>query len=163
MGFYCVLTKKMGKGQNPISIFFLGVALTLWLKLLLASEFAFTRFKYNFIFNRCFCCNWYRLCSMEYWHYSWQHYHAGGCFLFYPHHFIFTCHVGFTDRAINQLLARYSHGHGGFTYLLAFNKLGGDSFVFQNKLKVDEYLYRTSSNRAGCRFCSNAKFTASFA
>ena len=36
LGFYCVLTKKMGKGQNPISIFFLGVALTLWLKLLLA-------------------------------------------------------------------------------------------------------------------------------
>ena len=51
----------------------------------------------------------------------------------------------------------------GFTYLLAFNKLGCDTFLFQNKLKADEYLYRTSSNRTGCRFCSNAKFTASFA
>ncbi len=29
-----MLTKKIGKGQNPISIFFLGVAITLWLKLL---------------------------------------------------------------------------------------------------------------------------------
>ncbi|HDX5840548.1 TPA: aromatic amino acid DMT transporter YddG, partial [Acinetobacter baumannii] len=36
--FYCVLTKKMGKGQNPISIFFLGVALTLWLKLLFSGQ-----------------------------------------------------------------------------------------------------------------------------
>ncbi|MFH4285133.1 drug/metabolite DMT transporter permease, partial [Acinetobacter baumannii] len=30
---YCVLTKKIGKRQNPISLFFLRVALTLWLKL----------------------------------------------------------------------------------------------------------------------------------
>ncbi|VCZ60350.1 Methyl viologen resistance protein YddG [Acinetobacter baumannii] len=69
----------------------------------------------------------------------------------------------FYRQSYQSVLARYSHGHGGFTDLLAFNKLGCDSFVFQNKLKADEYLYRTSSNRTGCRFCSNAKFTASFA
>lgn len=38
--FYCVLTKKLGNGQNPISIFFVCVALTLWLKLLLSGQFA---------------------------------------------------------------------------------------------------------------------------
>lgn len=35
---YCVLTKKIGKGQNPISIFFIGVALTLWLKLFFSGQ-----------------------------------------------------------------------------------------------------------------------------
>ncbi|AUM26797.1 aromatic amino acid DMT transporter YddG [Acinetobacter pittii] len=38
--FYCVLTKKLSNGQNPISIFFVGVALTLWLKLLVSGHFA---------------------------------------------------------------------------------------------------------------------------
>lgn len=32
--FYCVVTKKMSNGHNPISIFFIAAALTLWLKLL---------------------------------------------------------------------------------------------------------------------------------
>ncbi|GGI58929.1 membrane protein [Acinetobacter vivianii] len=36
--FYCVVTRKMSKGQNPISIFFIGVALTLWLKLGLTDQ-----------------------------------------------------------------------------------------------------------------------------
>ncbi|MDB9695276.1 EamA family transporter, partial [Acinetobacter nosocomialis] len=35
---YWVLTKKIGKGQNPISIFFIGVALTLWLKLFFSGQ-----------------------------------------------------------------------------------------------------------------------------
>ncbi|TDM66465.1 EamA family transporter [Acinetobacter sp. KU 011TH] len=38
--FYCVLTKKLSNGQNPISIFFVGVALTLWFKLLVSGHFA---------------------------------------------------------------------------------------------------------------------------
>lgn len=38
--FYCVLTKKLSNRQNPISIFFVGVALTLWLKLLVSGQFA---------------------------------------------------------------------------------------------------------------------------
>jgi len=38
--FYCVITKKMSNGQNPISIFFVGVALTLWFKLLVSGQFA---------------------------------------------------------------------------------------------------------------------------
>ena len=37
--FYCVITKKMSNGQNPISIFFVGVALTLWFKLLVSGQF----------------------------------------------------------------------------------------------------------------------------
>ena len=32
--FYCVVTKKMSNGHNPISIFFIVAALTLWFKLL---------------------------------------------------------------------------------------------------------------------------------
>lgn len=36
--FYCVITKKMSNGQNPISIFFMCVALTLWLKLFIAGH-----------------------------------------------------------------------------------------------------------------------------
>ncbi|MGE8644916.1 aromatic amino acid DMT transporter YddG [Acinetobacter vivianii] len=32
--FYCVVTKKMSRGYNPISIFFIVVALTLWVKFL---------------------------------------------------------------------------------------------------------------------------------
>jgi len=32
--FYCVVTKKMSRGYNPISIFFIAVALTLWVKFL---------------------------------------------------------------------------------------------------------------------------------
>lgn len=32
--FYCVVTKKMSNGHNPISIFFIAAALTLWFKLL---------------------------------------------------------------------------------------------------------------------------------
>ncbi|MFU8927014.1 aromatic amino acid DMT transporter YddG [Acinetobacter puyangensis] len=38
---YCVVTKKMSRGQNPISVFFIVVALTLWLKLLLVQPFTF--------------------------------------------------------------------------------------------------------------------------
>ncbi|MFC2996398.1 aromatic amino acid DMT transporter YddG [Acinetobacter sichuanensis] len=36
--FYCVFTKKMSNGQNPISIFFICVALTLWIKLLITGH-----------------------------------------------------------------------------------------------------------------------------
>lgn len=36
---YCVVTRKMSHGQNPISIFFIAVALTLWVKLWLNDEF----------------------------------------------------------------------------------------------------------------------------
>ncbi|ENW48631.1 hypothetical protein F917_02503 [Acinetobacter baumannii NIPH 67] len=36
--FYCVLTKKMSKGQNPISIFFICVAVTLWVKLFMTGH-----------------------------------------------------------------------------------------------------------------------------
>lgn len=36
--FYCVLTKKMSNGQNPISIFFICVALTLWIKLFITGQ-----------------------------------------------------------------------------------------------------------------------------
>lgn len=35
---YCVLTKKMSNGQNPISIFFICVALTLWIKLFITGH-----------------------------------------------------------------------------------------------------------------------------
>lgn len=38
---YCVLTKKMSNGQNPISIFFICVAITLWLKLFITGEAVF--------------------------------------------------------------------------------------------------------------------------
>lgn len=33
--FYCVVTKKMSNGHNPISIFFIAAALTLWCKLII--------------------------------------------------------------------------------------------------------------------------------
>ncbi len=36
--FYCVITRKMSNGQNPISLFFIGVALTLWLKLIITDQ-----------------------------------------------------------------------------------------------------------------------------
>ncbi|MDH2584411.1 aromatic amino acid DMT transporter YddG [Acinetobacter baumannii] len=36
--FYCVLTKKMSNGQNPISIFFICVAITLWFKLFITGH-----------------------------------------------------------------------------------------------------------------------------
>lgn len=36
--FYCVVTRKMSNGQNPISLFFIGVALTLWLKLIVTDQ-----------------------------------------------------------------------------------------------------------------------------
>ncbi|NDN97377.1 drug/metabolite DMT transporter permease, partial [Acinetobacter baumannii] len=49
--FYCVLTKKMGKGQNPISIFFLGVALTLWLKLLFSGQVSLPSLDLNTILS----------------------------------------------------------------------------------------------------------------
>ncbi|HCI3537966.1 TPA: aromatic amino acid DMT transporter YddG [Acinetobacter baumannii] len=49
--FYCVLTKKMSKGQNPISIFFLGVALTLWLKLLFSSQVSLSSLDLNTILS----------------------------------------------------------------------------------------------------------------
>ncbi|MDO7439478.1 aromatic amino acid DMT transporter YddG [Acinetobacter baumannii] len=49
--FYCVLTKKMGKGQNPISIFFLGVALTLWLKLLFSGQLSLPSLDLNTILS----------------------------------------------------------------------------------------------------------------
>ncbi|MBJ9984623.1 aromatic amino acid DMT transporter YddG [Acinetobacter sp. S40] len=35
---YCVVTKKMSNGHNPISVFFIVLALTLWLKLFLTHE-----------------------------------------------------------------------------------------------------------------------------
>ncbi|HEM8404676.1 TPA: aromatic amino acid DMT transporter YddG [Acinetobacter baumannii] len=47
--FYCVLTKKIGKGQNPIYIFFLGVAITLWLKLLFSGQVSFPSLDLNTI------------------------------------------------------------------------------------------------------------------
>lgn len=37
--FYCVVTKKMSNGQNPISIFFIMAAITLWTKLLMTQSF----------------------------------------------------------------------------------------------------------------------------
>ncbi|MFX7632164.1 aromatic amino acid DMT transporter YddG [Acinetobacter baumannii] len=49
--FYCVLTKKMSKGQNPISIFFLGVALTLWLKLLFSGQVSLPSLDLNTILS----------------------------------------------------------------------------------------------------------------
>ncbi len=49
--FYCVLTKKMGKGQNPISIFFLGAALTLWLKLLFSGQVSLPSLDLNTILS----------------------------------------------------------------------------------------------------------------
>ncbi|HFF4747248.1 TPA: aromatic amino acid DMT transporter YddG, partial [Acinetobacter baumannii] len=49
--FYCVLTKKIGKGQNPISIFFLGVAITLWLKLLFSGQVSFPSLDLNTILS----------------------------------------------------------------------------------------------------------------
>ncbi|EMN2534921.1 aromatic amino acid DMT transporter YddG [Acinetobacter baumannii] len=49
--FYCVLTKKMGKGQNPISICFLGVALTLWLKLLFSGQVSLPSLDLNTILS----------------------------------------------------------------------------------------------------------------
>ncbi|MFW6578084.1 aromatic amino acid DMT transporter YddG [Acinetobacter baumannii] len=49
--FYCVLTKKMGKGQNPISIFFLVVALTLWLKLLFSGQVSLPSLDLNTILS----------------------------------------------------------------------------------------------------------------
>ncbi|MBK0062341.1 MULTISPECIES: aromatic amino acid DMT transporter YddG [unclassified Acinetobacter] len=42
--FYCVVTRKMSNGQNPISIFFIGVALTLWLKLGLTHQLVMPTF-----------------------------------------------------------------------------------------------------------------------
>lgn len=42
--FYCVVTRKMSQGQNPISIFFIGVAVTLWLKLLLSNQLTMPSF-----------------------------------------------------------------------------------------------------------------------
>lgn len=36
---YCVLTRKMSNGHNPIALFFIVVALTLWLKLFLTDQF----------------------------------------------------------------------------------------------------------------------------
>ncbi|MGE8643599.1 aromatic amino acid DMT transporter YddG [Acinetobacter vivianii] len=35
---YCVVTKKMSNGHNPISVFFIILAITLWLKLLFSHE-----------------------------------------------------------------------------------------------------------------------------
>lgn len=49
--FYCVLTKKMSKGQNPISIFFLGVAITLWLKLLFSGQVSLPSLDLNTILS----------------------------------------------------------------------------------------------------------------
>ncbi|MBJ9984625.1 aromatic amino acid DMT transporter YddG [Acinetobacter sp. S40] len=42
--FYCVVTRKMSNGQNPISIFFIGVTLTLWLKLGLTHQLVMPTF-----------------------------------------------------------------------------------------------------------------------
>lgn len=49
--FYCVVTKKLSQGQNPISIFFIGIALTLWLNLYVGNQLSippldFTMFIY---------------------------------------------------------------------------------------------------------------------
>ncbi len=83
---------------------------------------------------------------MEYWHYSWQHHDASGGFLLHSNHFIFTGHAGFTNRVINQLLARNRYGYSRFTHLLAFNKLDSNPLLFQKELKA------VMSNRTSISF-----------
>ncbi len=43
--FYCVMTKKMSNGQNPISIFFIFTAITLWVKLVLTQQLIIPEFE----------------------------------------------------------------------------------------------------------------------
>lgn len=49
--FYCVVTKKMSRGYNPISIFFIVVALTLWVKFLVTHPLEIPEIHISTIFS----------------------------------------------------------------------------------------------------------------
>ena len=132
MGFYCVLTKKMGKGQNPISIFFLGVALTLWLKLLFSGQVSLPSLDLNTILSLIVAS---AAIGLGYAAWNIGIIHGNITMLVVASYFTPSFHLylpcWFYRQSYQSVLARYSHGHGGFTYLLAFNKLGCDSFLFK--------------------------------
>jgi drug/metabolite transporter (DMT)-like permease len=49
--FYCVVTKKMSQGQNPISIFFIGVTLILWIKLYFTQQLSIPTIDMSLFFS----------------------------------------------------------------------------------------------------------------
>nr|WP_154097957.1 aromatic amino acid DMT transporter YddG [Acinetobacter baumannii] len=152
--FYCVLTKKMGKGQNPISIFFLGVALTLWLKLLFSGQVSLPSLDLNTILSLIVAS---AAIGLGYAAWNIGIIHGNITMLVVASYFtpiissLLAMLVLQTELSISFWQGTAMVTAGSLICWLS-TKLGCDSFVFQNKLKADEYLYRTSSNRTGCRF-----------